>query len=96
MEAVSVSKLKALLSQYLRKVKAGQEVYITDRGVLLAKIAPLGKEAKMPQLEVLIRMGQVLPPAAKLPKSFFDTKAMVPDLERHILQGILAERKSGR
>ncbi len=32
MKTVTVSKLKASLSEYLREVKAGEEVLVTERG----------------------------------------------------------------
>jgi prevent-host-death family protein len=38
--AVGVRELKAHLSAYLRRVKAGETVVITDRGMPLARIVP--------------------------------------------------------
>ena len=38
--AVSVRELKAHLSAYLRRVAAGEEVAITSRGQLVARLAP--------------------------------------------------------
>jgi len=46
MKTAAVSELKALLSKYLSKVKAGEEVVVTDRGRPIAKIVPI-KRAEM-------------------------------------------------
>ena len=40
MKTAAVSKLKASISEYLLKVKAGEEVIVTDRGKPIAKIVP--------------------------------------------------------
>lgn len=40
---VGVRDLKARLSKYLRQVKQGQTIIITDRGVPIGQIAPLGR-----------------------------------------------------
>lgn len=41
MQTASVSQLKLSLSAYLRKVKAGEEVVITERGRPIARLLPL-------------------------------------------------------
>jgi prevent-host-death family protein len=38
---VSVAELKARLSEHVRYVRGGREVIITDRGVPVARLAPL-------------------------------------------------------
>jgi prevent-host-death family protein len=38
MSQVAVSQLKASVSEYLARVKAGEEILITDRGAPIAKI----------------------------------------------------------
>jgi prevent-host-death family protein len=40
METAAISKLKASLSEYLSKVKAGEKVLVTERGKPIAKIIP--------------------------------------------------------
>ncbi len=40
MKTTTVSKLKASLSEYLRSVKAGEEVLVTERGRPIAKLTP--------------------------------------------------------
>jgi len=65
MERASVSELKKSLSGYFRKVKAGEEVLVTDRGRPFAKIVPLrrdeaGEGKNMSKLEAagLARVGK--------------------------------------
>ena len=41
MKTAKVSELKASIREYLSKVKAGEEVIVTDRGKPVAKIIPL-------------------------------------------------------
>ena len=69
MESASVSDLKRSPSGYFRKVKAGEEILITDRGRPIAKIIPLrregtGDEAQLAKLEAagLVRIGKGFPP----------------------------------
>jgi antitoxin (DNA-binding transcriptional repressor) of toxin-antitoxin stability system len=42
MKAVGIRKLKNRLSQYIRLVRAGERVLITDRGEVIAEIRPPG------------------------------------------------------
>jgi len=50
---VGIRELKAHLSEYLRKVKAGGTVVITERGKPMGQILPLGEtlEEKMQRLQ---------------------------------------------
>ncbi len=41
MEQAGIAELKARLSAYLKKVRAGEEVLITDRGYPIARLAPV-------------------------------------------------------
>lgn len=43
MKAVGVKELKARLSEYLRAVRAGEELLVTDRGEVIAEIRPLSR-----------------------------------------------------
>ncbi len=42
MEEVGVRELKASLSRYLRRVRAGETIVVTDRGRPVARIVPAG------------------------------------------------------
>lgn len=59
----NVAQLKARLSEYLRQVKAGTEIVITERGVPVARLAPLtADERRATRRERLIRAGLLRPP----------------------------------
>jgi len=53
-----IRELKARLSAYLRQVKAGGTVIITDRGQPIGRIVPLGQPTEV-QLEALSQAGLI-------------------------------------
>jgi len=57
METVGIRELKANLSHYLRKVKSGEKIIITDRKKEVAVILPQGKESADERLLQLIQRG---------------------------------------
>jgi prevent-host-death family protein len=71
----NVAQLKAKLSEYLRQVKSGGEVVVTERGIPVARLVPLdADESRATREKRLIRAGIVRPargPRKKLglPKS---------------------------
>lgn len=97
MKKASVSELKASASEYLARVKAGEEILVTDRGKPIAKIIPLRRndseaEVKMAQLEVagLARMGR-----SRLPEDFW--LAECPrDNGGAVLAALISEREDDR
>lgn len=97
MQKASVSELKASASEYLMRVKAGEEVLLTDRGKPIAKIIPLrnselAADYRMAQLELagLARVGK-----GKLPADFWNS-ARLRDNEGAVLAALIAEREEGR
>jgi prevent-host-death family protein len=84
METTAVAQLKAQLSKYLRLVKAGEEILITERGVPVAKIVPIRNGAgDLESLRDLERQGLLTLGSRRLPKNFWklprgkDAKATV-------------------
>ena len=57
MESVGVRELKAQLSRYLRKVKSGERIIVTDRKEKVAVISPLGRESDEEKILALIQRG---------------------------------------
>jgi antitoxin (DNA-binding transcriptional repressor) of toxin-antitoxin stability system len=60
MKAVGVRELKNRLSEYLRWVKAGEDILVTERGEVIAELhAPTPRSARpsAPGLEELARQG---------------------------------------
>ncbi|MGH7230768.1 MAG: type II toxin-antitoxin system Phd/YefM family antitoxin [Nitrospiraceae bacterium] len=97
MKSAAVSELKATLSEYLARVKAGEEVIITERGKPIAKIVPLAHDftAESPHLLDLARAGLVRLGSGKLPVGFW--KVPRPhDKQGAGLEGLLTERADGR
>jgi prevent-host-death family protein len=95
MKTANVVQVKARLSEYLRQVKEGSEVVITERGIPVARIAPLAPEEKRSTREErLIRSGAMRPATAPrtplgMPKSGRNAGAAV-------LTALLDERAEGR
>ena len=49
MQTTTVSQLKMSLSAYLRQVKAGEEVVITEHGRPIARLLPLSSPVPFPE-----------------------------------------------
>jgi prevent-host-death family protein len=61
-EKANVAQLKARLSEYVRQVKGGTEVIITERGVPVARLVPLDPDERRASREQrLIRAGILRP-----------------------------------
>jgi prevent-host-death family protein len=96
MTTTSISELKARLSAYLDLVRAGDEVLVTDRGRVIARLVPVGGEAQEDsRRELLVRTGQLQLPRSPLPRNF--RKARRPaDAKGRSLAALLEERAEGR
>ena len=96
-KVAKVSELKAQLSRYLDRVKAGEEVVITDRGTPVAKLVPFpaADDDEERRLQELERRGLVRRGTAKLRADFWDWPRP-KDPEGLVLQALLEERESGR
>ena len=96
MQTVSITQLKNSLSAYLRDVKAGEEVLITDRGRLIARLAPVSSSDSMEEhLEEMERKGLLRRGTGRLPDDFWDMPRM-EDPEGLVLKALLQEREDGR
>ena len=75
MESAGVAELKVRLSEYLSRVKAGEEVLVTDRGKPVARLVPVGAggeagldaRRKFLSGEVLGHVGDNAPHLARTP-----------------------------
>lgn len=97
MQTAAVSELKASTSEYLARVKSGEEILITDRGTPIAKIIPLRQTddalaARMMQLE---RAGMIRRGTGGITDDFW-TAARPQDRQGVALATLLAEREDGR
>jgi prevent-host-death family protein len=57
MQTVGIRELKANLSRYLKMVKSGEKIIVTERKKEVAVIAPIGKETDEEKLLSLITSG---------------------------------------
>lgn len=73
MKTTPISELKATLSEHLARVKAGEEVIITERGKPIARIVPLrqDKDGLSARLLELARAGLARVGSGKLPDKFW-------------------------
>jgi prevent-host-death family protein len=96
MKTTAISELKAHLSEYLKQVKGGNEVLVTDRGKPVARIVPISSKTRSRgsfsrmEKEGLIKLG-----SGKLPNDFW-TMPRAEDPQGLVLKALLEERESGR
>ena len=95
MTTASISEAKAKLSALLDRVKAGETVTITDRGVPVARIVPLNGASEVDwdaRLERLEREGVI-----RRPKQKFDVEAFLARPKARsresVLEALLEERR---
>ncbi len=96
MTTAGIGELKARLSAYVARVRAGEEVTITDRGRPVARIVPVpGSEPSAAELEELVRAGVVSIGSGRLP-SDFRARARPADPEATVRNALVEERHLGR
>lgn len=96
MKTVSITELKAKLSQWIDTVREGEEVLVTNRGRPVARIQPVeGWEDLDARTQWLIRTGRARPPKRR---GRFDPGSgeRPKDPEGLSLQFLIEERRSGR
>lgn len=102
MESAGIAELKARLSEYLSRVKAGEEVLVTDRGRPVARLVPAGTdvgkssggEAEQRRLRAMEREGLIRLGSGGLPDGFFE-KRRPEDREGRLREAVLEEREEG-
>lgn len=95
MTKASISDLKARLSAYLDIVRQGDDVLVTDRGRVIARLAPVtGDALEDSRREMLIRTGRLRPPTTALPRDFGRRPRPQDDAGRS-LAALLEERGEG-
>lgn len=99
----SITELKRSLSAYLRDVKAGEEVLITDRGRPIARLVPVDDtdfsvveaDSMEEHLADLEQRGLIRRGTGKLPEGFWDMPRPA-DPEGLVRKGLIREREEGR
>ncbi len=97
MLTAAVSELKASLSRFLARVKAGEDVIVTERGRPVARLVPVERVAEDIPVHLLglQRKGVVRIGSAKLEPGFWDLPRPVAPGSA-TLEALLDERKAGR
>jgi prevent-host-death family protein len=96
MRSVSISELKAKLSEHLRRVRNGDRLVITDRGKVVAGLVPAREVDEDARIQDLIDRGLMRPPrdSSPLPDEFWDMPR-AKDPEGLGLKYLLEDRESG-
>jgi prevent-host-death family protein len=102
-ESAGIAELKARLSEYLSRVKAGEEVLVTDRGKPVARLVPVGAggetgpddAVERARLRTMEREGLIRLGSGKLPEGFFE-KERPADPGGLLREAALEEREEGR
>ena len=94
MTTASISETKAKLSALLDRVKAGEEVTITDRGRPVARIVrlPASEGDSDERLQQLARAGLVRLPKRKLDPEWLRSRPL-PRFTESVLEALLEERR---
>jgi prevent-host-death family protein len=96
MKTVSISTLKARLSEFLDAVRQGQDVLVTDRGRPIARITPVrDRHQEQGRRDMLIRTGRLRAPQRRVPKDLY-ARALPGDPKGHALAALIEERREGR
>lgn len=95
MRTTGVTELKASLSEALARVKAGEEILVTEHGRPIAKLVPLPSAVPEASTDELVRSGILRAPEGVLDDEFWRLPRPV-DAGGLSLRALLDERRSGR
>ena len=96
MKTTTVSQLKTALSAYLRRVKTGEEVLITEHGRPIARLLPIGNPVTLSaHLQDMEQKGLLKRGEKPLPADFWDLPRPA-DPQGAVRSTVLNEREQGR
>ncbi|HSS75204.1 MAG TPA: type II toxin-antitoxin system prevent-host-death family antitoxin [Thermoanaerobaculia bacterium] len=81
MRSMGIAELKAMLSETLARVKAGEEVQVTEHGRPIARLMPLSGASPVAATQELVRTGLVKPPEKPADEAFWKTFWKLPRVE---------------
>jgi prevent-host-death family protein len=94
-KTAAIAELKTHLSRYLSRVKAGEEILVTERGVPVARLVPVrAADQALEDLRDLERAGLIRRGTGRLPKDFW-TRPRPRDPRALIRGAALREREGG-
>jgi prevent-host-death family protein len=97
MRTAGVAELKARLSSYLKMVKSGSEILVTDRGVPVAKLVPIdARRMQETRRQRLAAAGLLMLGKGALPMELLEPPSGDPRVGQEVLAALLAEREDGR
>jgi len=92
----SIADVKARLSEYVRRVKAGHEVVVTDRGVPVARLTGLEvAERRATRRDRLARSGAIKPGKGRLRRTL-QTPPRGDTVGADVLAALKTEREDDR
>jgi prevent-host-death family protein len=95
MMVVGVAQLKAKLSEYLARVRAGEDVLITEHGRPVARLVPEAELDEEDELAELERKGLIRRGTGKLPDDFFDRPRPKLPEGASAVDAVLEDREEG-
>jgi len=95
MKAVGVRELKNRLSEYLRLVRGGEEILVTDRGQVIAELRQPSPRVDMPYPALLeaVRQGRARLGVGNRPELY---PALSPAMPEGAAARLLDEERGGR
>jgi antitoxin (DNA-binding transcriptional repressor) of toxin-antitoxin stability system len=97
MKSVGVRDLKNRLSEYIRQVKAGESVLVTDRGQVVAELTAPGQgstDANLPHGLIALSKRGLVTIGGSAPSGLYP--ALRPTRRRHRSRELLDEERGGR
>ena len=93
MHTAGVTELKASLSESLARVKAGEEVLVTEHGRPIAKIVPLSAASPEASTDELVRAGVLRAPERRMDEEFW--RLPRPADPQALTRAVLREERQG-
>ncbi len=91
MYSASIAELKAQASAILRRVKAGEDVVVTDRGRPIARLTPYQGEITEGRLTELAGQGLIALPTMPFPLDLLNR--VLPTTHNSVVGALLEERE---
>jgi prevent-host-death family protein len=99
MTTITSSDLEKSLGEYLERVRAGEEVVVTDSGEPVARLVPVTRATGFKaRYEELVRAGRIRPPLEPPTREWvkeFLRQPRVKDPDGSVMKALLDERESG-
>jgi prevent-host-death family protein len=94
METATITQVKNGLSSYIDKVKAGDSILVTDRGIPVAVLEPVTTQVSVDErLARLERAGLVRRGTGRIPPEILATRG--PKVDVDLVASVIEERRSG-